>query len=104
MVQPDGSVAALTEDKAIAVKQLKDQWSSNGKRVILLARKILGADRILPDTSSPEFETQMMHELQSELTLVSLLAMIDPPRPEMPEVIATLRGAGIRAFMVCLHT
>ncbi|UPL02021.1 hypothetical protein LCI18_012955 [Fusarium solani-melongenae] len=100
MVQPDGSVAALTEDEAMAVKQLKDQWSSNGKRVILLARKILGADRILPDTSSPEFETQMMHELQSELTLVSLLAMIDPPRPEMPGVIATLRGAGIRAFMV----
>jgi magnesium-transporting ATPase (P-type) len=104
MVQPDGSVAALTEDEAMAVKQLKDQWSSNGKRVILLARKILGADRILPDPSSPEFETQMMHELQSGLTLVSLLAMIDPPRPEMPEVIATLRGAGIRAFMVCLVT
>ncbi|KAI8713842.1 Cation-ATPase-N domain-containing protein [Fusarium sp. LHS14.1] len=100
MVQPDGSVATLTEGQAAAVKQLKDQWSSGGKRVILLARKILSTDRILPDSSSPEFETQMMHELQSGLTLVSLLAMIDPPRPEMPEVIATLRGAGIRAFMV----
>ncbi|EEU34196.1 uncharacterized protein NECHADRAFT_85426 [Fusarium vanettenii 77-13-4] len=100
MVQPDGSVATLTEDGATAVKQLKDQWSSNGKRVILLARKMLGADRILPDPSLPEFDTQMMHELQSGLTLVSLLAMIDPPRPEMPEVIATLRGAGIRTFMV----
>jgi sodium/potassium-transporting ATPase subunit alpha len=36
----------------------------------------------------------------TDLTLVGLVGIVDPPRAEIPEVIRTLRGAGIRVFMV----
>ncbi|KAF4450514.1 putative H /K ATPase alpha subunit [Fusarium austroafricanum] len=100
LILPDGSVERMTDDKSTVIRQLKDKLSSDGKRVILLARKVLGGNIISADPSSPKFEHDMMHELQSDLTLVCIMGMIDPPRAEMPEVIATLRGAGIRSFMV----
>ena len=34
------------------------------------------------------------------LAAVGLVGIVDPPRPEIPEVVRTLRGAGIRVFMV----
>ena len=37
---------------------------------------------------------------QSGLTLVGLVGLTDPPRDEIPDVCNTLRGAGIRIFMV----
>lgn len=41
-----------------------------------------------------------MRHAKSGLTLVGLVAIVDPPRPEIPDVIRTLRGAGVRIFMV----
>ncbi len=90
----------MTEKMNADIKQLKDKWSSEGKRVILLARKVLNADIIMP-SASWEKEELMLGELKADLTLVGLLALIDPPRPEIPDVMQTLRGAGIRTFMVC---
>lgn len=42
----------------------------------------------------------MLGHAKSGLTLVGLVAIADPPRPEIPEVVRTLRGAGVRIFMV----
>lgn len=42
----------------------------------------------------------MIEHAKSGLTLVGLVAIVDPPRPEIPQVIRTLRGAGVRIFMV----
>ena len=47
---------------------------------------------------------QMEHWVQDEasrgLILVGLVAITDPLRPEIRDVISTLRDAGIRFFMV----
>ena len=99
IVLPDGNVIPLTEAGCNAVKQLKDQWSSEGKRVILLARKILHDEESIAPADP---ETKMLDEIRSGLTLVGLISIIDPPRPEIPGVVSTLRGAGIRVFMVRL--
>lgn len=42
----------------------------------------------------------MLEHAKSGLTVVGLVAIIDPPRAEIPEVTKILRGAGIRIFMV----
>lgn len=42
----------------------------------------------------------MTEHAKTGLTLVGLVAIVDPPRPEIPDVVSTLRGAGIRIFMV----
>ncbi|KAJ6027206.1 uncharacterized protein N7446_004194 [Penicillium canescens] len=93
---PDGEIKPLTEIDLAAIKRLKDQWSSEGKRVILLARKVLAKDSILAELSSSEFEIQMLREARTGLTLVGLVGLIDPPRSEIPEVIRILRQAQIR--------
>lgn len=100
-VRADGNVEALDEEVTAAIRKIKDDWSSQGKRVILLARKIVQPDAIASSNpSDDEMESRMMKELRGELVFVGLLALIDPPRSEIPEVMKTLRGAGIRAFMV----
>lgn len=84
-----------------SIRELKDKWSSDGKRVILLARKVVGTDSVLSSgMSAVETEEQVSREVQGDLTLIGLLALIDPPRPEIPEVMRIMRGAGIRTFMV----
>ena len=39
-------------------------------------------------------------ELERDLTIVGLLGMIDPPRPEVKAAVATARAAGIRPIMI----
>jgi sodium/potassium-transporting ATPase subunit alpha len=100
IIGPDGDPKPLTEVTCAVVKQLKDQWSSDGKRVILLARKVISEPTIMASSDSTEYGVQMMREAKFGLTLVGLVGMIDPPRPEIPEVMRTLRRAHIRVFMV----
>lgn len=96
----DGEVQPLSTDVLRKFEQTITDWSSDGKRVILLARKILTQDGYCSDPSSPECETQMLREAKTGLTLVGLLGLIDSPRSEIPEVIRILRQAQIRVFMV----
>jgi sodium/potassium-transporting ATPase subunit alpha len=100
IIGPDGEPTPFTEVTSAAVKQLKDQWSSDGKRVILLTRKVISKPSIMANPHSTEYEVQMMREAKFGLTLVGLIGMIDPPRSEIPEVMRTLRRAHIRVFMV----
>ncbi len=70
--------------------------------MLLLARKALSASSLKASPSSSRFETEVMEQARSGLTLVGLAAIVDPPREEIPGVIKTLRGAGIRIFMVSI--
>lgn len=81
------------------IQQTKDQWASQGRRVLLLARKVISST-VFRDMSEAAMESAMNKQASSGLTLVGLVGIIDPPRPEIPEVIDTLRIAGIRIFMV----
>lgn len=82
------------------MKEVKDQWSAEGKRVILLARKLLSSAEIMFQPSSHEFETETLNQAKTGLVLVGMVGIVDPPREEIPDVISTLRRAGIRIFMV----
>ena len=99
-INPNGQVEMLTPDRLDGVRELKDRWSSEGKRVILLARKIIKAKDITVAVSVREFEFEALRHAQTDLILVGLVGIVDPPRDEIPEVVAILRRAGIRFFMV----
>ncbi|RDH38194.1 hypothetical protein BDQ94DRAFT_74328 [Aspergillus welwitschiae] len=100
VVDTDGSVQPLDGRILAHIKSVKDQWSSEGKRVILLARKVLPVSDITPLPSSREFESHVMSHAKTGLILVGLVGIVDPPREEIPDVVRTLRRAGVRIFMV----
>lgn len=95
-----GSSERLSEADRIALNAVKDRWSSQGKRVILLAKRSLDAILFDPTNQPREYEREVNSQASSELTVVGLVAIVDPPRAEIPEVVRTLRGAGIKVFMV----
>jgi sodium/potassium-transporting ATPase subunit alpha len=97
---PDGETRPLSEDVLRKVEGRIQEWSSDGKRVLLLARKVLAQDGYNTDPSLPEYEAQMLREAKTGLTLVCVVGLIDSPRSEIPEVIRLLRQAQIRVFMV----
>ncbi len=96
----DGDVYPLEVKMKTTLEVIKDKWSCEGKRVLLLARKILPGHQAIHSPEHNVFEREIMHQANSELTLVGLVAIVDPPRDEIPEVVKTLRRAGIRIFMV----
>ena len=99
-VSDDGSTKDFNDGVRLAVEQIKDGWSSQGKRVILLARKILPASVIKSEVTSNDFERETLEHARTGLTLVGLIGIVDPPREEVPDVVRILRRAGIRIFMV----
>ncbi len=82
------------------ISALKDEWSSRGRRVLLLAHKTISGSSLETAPSSAQFERDILSHAKSGLTIVGLVAIVDPPRAEIPDVIRTLRSAGIRVFMV----
>jgi sodium/potassium-transporting ATPase subunit alpha len=99
-VGEDGHVYNLDEGVRASIEAVKDKWSSQGKRVLLLARKVLPASTIRSDPNDGEFESEAEQQARTDLTLVALVCIVDPPRDEIREVIDTLRRAGIRTMMV----
>jgi len=99
-VGEDGEVHPLNTAMKTVIEDIKDQWSSQGKRVILLARKILPGHQSVHFPEHNTFEAEVMTQASSGLTMIGLIGIVDPPRHEIPEVVRILRRAGIRIFMV----
>lgn len=70
--------------------QINEEMSRNVLRVLAVGYKEI--ERV-PDVPSPE-------ELESGLTFMGLVGMIDPPRPEVKAVVEVCRRAGIRPVMI----
>ena len=73
-----------------AAKRVNEQMSSDALRVLAIAYKVIDA---LPETPSTD-------TLECGLTLMGLVGMIDPPRPEAKAAVATCREAGIKPIMI----
>lgn len=100
IIDNKGNVQDLNESTLNAIKEVKDRWSSDGKRVILLARKVIKAKDLIHQPTSAEYESEVLRHVKTDLILVGLVGIVDPPREEIPSVVKTLRRAGIRVFMV----
>ncbi|MFF4541876.1 cation-translocating P-type ATPase [Streptomyces aureus] len=84
----DGGPRTLTGQDRAAVRAASDEMASQGLRVLAVARREVSGPR-------PARE-----EAESGLTLLGLVGMLDPPRPEVTEAVAACRRAGIRIVMV----
>jgi hypothetical protein len=57
----------LDENMKQAIERTKDYWSTQGKRVILLARKVLFKDNIHSQPTSSQFESEAIDYARSGL-------------------------------------
>ncbi|KAK9374316.1 uncharacterized protein V1513DRAFT_415702 [Lipomyces chichibuensis] len=99
-INDDGVSCPLDSNTRETIENIKNKWSREGKRVILLARKILPWATVEASQLAVEFGKEALEHARSGLTLVGMVGIMDPPREEIPGVISTLRRAGIRIFMV----
>ncbi|KAK9447029.1 uncharacterized protein V1518DRAFT_422042 [Limtongia smithiae] len=96
----NGALSELDRKTRTAIEHIKDTWSAQGKRVILLARKIIRQQDIHARSIESKYEDELMRLATSGLVLCGLVGIVDPCRPEVPSVVHKLRGAGVRVMMV----
>jgi sodium/potassium-transporting ATPase subunit alpha len=90
LVLGDGSATLLSDAERGKILDRLDAFTGSGLRVLGLAY------RDLPEGASPT----AMEEIERDLTFVGLVAMIDPPRPEVPEAVERCKRAGIKTVMI----
>jgi sodium/potassium-transporting ATPase subunit alpha len=92
-----GSVQALDSATRSALKARQDQMSRKAERVIMLCEKTM---RPSNSPGSNAFSDEVAENALDDLTIIGILGIIDPPRPETASTVAECRRAGIRFFMV----
>jgi magnesium-transporting ATPase (P-type) len=84
------SIVPMTVDLATTIRRQIDAFAREAYRVLALALRELPAalEKYEPAT------------VENELTFVGLVAILDPPRADVPEAVFTARSAGLRVFML----
>ncbi|MGI5917053.1 MAG: cation-translocating P-type ATPase [Anaerolineae bacterium] len=89
-VRMDGRVAPLTDEMRERAMAANDEYARAGLRVLAIAMRPLPEDLT-------EYTTEAV---ERDLTFLGLVAMMDPPRPEVAEAVETCHHAGIRIIMI----
>ncbi|CAK7226333.1 hypothetical protein SBRCBS47491_006194 [Sporothrix bragantina] len=91
------SVVSLDDDARAAFRAYQDQLSLNAERVIVLCEKVMHP---VNARGTNAFSDEVAMTAIADLTVVGILGITDPPRPETAHTVAECRRAGARFFMV----
>jgi Ca2+-transporting ATPase len=86
----NGEIRPLIESLRLEILSANDDYARRALRVLAFAR------RDLPVRSG----AYTAESVENSLTFLGLMAMMDPPRPEVEQAIITCRQAGIRIIMI----
>ena len=85
----DGEIVDINEDIINKYKKINEEFSNRALRVLAFAIKDVPDENFIPCL-----------EDEVEMTLVGLMAMIDPPREEVYHAVKEAIGAGIKTVMI----
>jgi Ca2+-transporting ATPase len=91
-VNPQMETAALTSEFRRRYLDENRQLGEQGLRVLATAYRDISPDRFDPRGD--------LLELMEDLTLLAMVGIVDPPRPQAKAAIATAQAAGIRVRMI----
>jgi Ca2+-transporting ATPase len=89
---PDGTILPVTDDNRHLAADANDRIAAAGERVMVVAQRDFD-----PATFDPSGD--LIAEVR-DLTLLAMVGIVDPPRPEAKAAIAECRRAGIRVRMI----
>ncbi|MFO0701299.1 MAG: cation-transporting P-type ATPase [Nitrospira sp.] len=85
-----GEAVTMTRDERTHILSQSRSFAEQAYRVLAVAMR-----EVAHQPEHIEVET-----IETDLTFLGLVAMMDPPHREVPEAIATCRQAGVRAIMI----
>ena len=93
----DGKRVAMTKKHAALIAEELNEYASRGLRVIALANveNVQGSPLLKSAKTSKQYT-----QLEQKMTLIGLVGMLDPPRPEVAASIRECRNAGIRVIVI----
>lgn len=83
-VHSEGLVRPLRPQESEALRKQADFYASQGLRVLALAYRVVDVAEAEPN----------------DLIFVGLVALVDPPRPEVPDAVRSCTSAGIRIIVM----
>ncbi len=89
---PDGTLVAITDENRHLAIEVNDQIANAGERVMVVAQRDLAPGVV-------EAGGDLIGHVQ-DLTLLAMVGIVDPPRPEARTAIAECHDAGIRVRMI----
>ncbi|TFK59554.1 calcium ATPase [Pluteus cervinus] len=100
-VDQSGQVTPFDSDALAYMQSIQEDFASRGQRVLLLAKKIIIGKELNKEIVSDinQLEEHLL-TLNQGLTVVGLVALVDPPRHDTEETVRICRRAGIRFAMV----
>jgi Ca2+-transporting ATPase len=79
----------LNDEDRLRFQHACDMFAKRGLRILALARRTLPSDLTLGD-----------ERVETDLTLLGVVGIIDPPRPDVPAAVSTARSAGVQILMI----
>jgi Ca2+-transporting ATPase len=96
---PEG-VKLLDEATRKAILEQNDRMSGQALRVLAVARRELGRVSDSGPADLPDGADRPSLDIETRLTFVGLVGMIDPPRPGVKEAVRLCAEGGVRAVMI----
>jgi len=88
-----GTAVSFDESRQRLAREVHDRMAGRGLRVLAVATRRL-------DDGYQRNRQWRVEDVERDLTLLGLIGMEDPPRPEVSGAVAACKRAGIRVFMV----
>ncbi len=89
---PAGTIVPITDENRHFALEANDRMAEGGERVMVVAQR-----EFEPATFDRDGN---LIDLVTDLTLLAMVGIVDPPRPEAKDAIAKCKGAGIRVRMI----
>ncbi len=95
-IYQDGQKIPLNNQLRAQIVAANDSYARNGLRVLAVATREL-SEVSRPGNTPTEYTPEA---IEHDLVFLGLVAMMDPPRPEVAEAVRLCHSAGIRIIMI----
>ncbi|KAK5115090.1 hypothetical protein LTR62_001787 [Meristemomyces frigidus] len=93
----DGSIKPFDSAASSRLSALQSQLAHNAQRVLMLCQRNY---ELITNPRPADLEKHLLDNCMTDLTIVGLVGIFDPPRPEAKATVEACRRAGIKFFMM----